>query len=429
LAFAGSFALAFAGSFALAFAFFPAAAAGGRASAGTGPITAAAASSRAPPAMAARRERMPRPGHGTRAPDNFAVESRKMPSMSARTWAVLVACGLLTVAAPAGAQDAKTRAEAKEVEKEAQTLYDKGEYAEALAKYERLDDLIPLKPAQKVRSARCVEKLGRLLEAQDRYTAIAEDDTATSNRADLDAREAAKNALGALQRRIPKVIIQIEGADRLQKVDLELDGEPLQQSKVGTPLQLDPGEHTIKGSLQRGKELDRETASARFDAKENTTLDVPLSFAAGAKKKQDLGGTSGGGASQDYWAILKRKSSTQRTLGWVVVGVGGAVFLAGGATTLIALGVKSSLDDQCTPERQCPPAAHSDVDSYDTLQTVTTVLFVGGAIGVGTGIALLMTAPDSRAAGSLGRPTLRASARPSITPWIGLGGAGVRGSF
>lgn len=352
-----------------------------------------------------------------------------MPSMSARTWAVLMAFGLLTAAAPAGAQDAKTRAEAKEVEKEAQAFYDKGEYAEALAKYERLDDIIPLKPAQKVRAARCVEQLGRLLEAQERFRAVAEDDQPTSVRADLDARESAKNALGALQRRIPKVIIQIEGADQLLKVDLELDGEPLQQSKVGTPLQLDPGEHTIKGSLQRGKELERETASARFDAKENTTLDVPLKFGAGAKKKQDLGGT-GGGESQDYWAILKRKSSAQRTAGWVVVGVGGAVFLGGGATTLIALGVKSSLDEKCTPERQCPPSAHGDLDTYDTLQTVTTVLFIGGAVGVGTGIALLMTAPDSRGSGSNPRTTHRASApSTNVTPWIGLGAAGVRGTF
>jgi hypothetical protein len=352
-----------------------------------------------------------------------------MASMSSRTWAALLACGLLAVAAPAGAQDAKTRAEAKEVEKEAQALYDKGEYAEALAKYDRLDELIPLRPAQKVRAARCMEQLGRLLEAQSRYDAIAEDDSPTTNRADLDAREAAKNALGSLQRRIPKIVIQLEGVDPLLRVELTLDGEPLQQSKVGLPMQLDPGEHIVEGSLQRGKELERETASARFDAKESTTLDVPLRFGArGGKKKQDLGAAPGSGESSDYWAILKRGSSTQRTIGWVVVGVGGVVFLSGGATTLIALGVKSSLDEQCTPERQCPPAAHGDVDTYDTLQTVTTVLFLGGAAGVATGIALLATAPGARTLGSTGRPS-RAAAGPSVTPWIGLGAAGVRGSF
>jgi len=156
---------------------------------------------------------------------------------------------------------------------------------------------------------------------------------------------------------------------------------------------------------------------------------VPLRFGArGGKKKQDLGGAAGSGGSEDYWAILKRGNSAQRTIGWVVVGVGGVVFLSGGVTTLVALGVKSSLDEQCTAERQCPPAAHGDVDTYDTLQTLTTVLFIGGAAGVATGIALLATAPGHRTLGSTARPP-RTAVRPSVTPWIGLGAAGVRGSF
>ena len=269
-----------------------------------------------------------------------------------------------------------------------------------------------------------VEQLGRLLEAQSRYAAIAEETSPTTNRADRDARESAKNALGALNRRIPKVVIQLEGVDPLLRVDLTLDGEPLQQSKVGTPIQLDPGEHTVEGSLQRGKELDRETASARFDAKESTTLDVPLRFGArGGKKKQDLGAPPASGESSDYWAILKRGDSARHhRLGGV--GVGGVVF-SGGAPPRSSPSGQEQPRRECTPERQCPPK-RTRRGHLRTLQTVTTCSYRRRR-RVATGIALLATAPGSGR--SAHGPPSRQAARVPRHPWIGVGAAGVRGSF
>jgi hypothetical protein len=348
----------------------------------------------------------------------------------------MVALGCMAVAAPAWGQDAKAKAEAKKVEKEADAAFDKGEYAEALAKYERVSELTPLRLPVKLRAARCVEKLGRLLEAQKRYDDIATAPEAPgSTRADADAQEAAKNARGALQQRIPRAIVRFDGVgDPLQRVDMVLDGEPFPQTKVGTPHQVDPGEHTIEGSLQRGKALEREKASARFNAKEGETVEVPLRFGSKAKGKGyaegDVSTPPPSGESSDYWAILKKGKSAQRTVGWVVVGVGGVVFLGGGATTLVALGVKSSLDDQC-PERRCPPSAHGEVDTYDTLQTLTTVFYLGGAAGVATGIALLATSPRERTLGARApaAPVSAAAEGVRVSPWVGLGSAGMRGSF
>jgi hypothetical protein len=211
-------------------------------------------------------------------------------------------------------------------------------------------------------------------------------------------------------------------------VQVKLDGQPFPTIKIGTKHPVDPGEHKLEAVLDRGREKER--ASTTFVAKEGETTEVPLRFGSKAEPSEP-GAQSKPGDGEDYWSILKRGNSTQRTVGWVMVGVGGLVFVGGGATTLIALGVKSSLDDQC-PDRRCPPAAYSDLDTYDTLQVLTTVFYVGGALGVATGIALLATAPGNRPMATAPRRGEVARERADgvrVSPWVGLGSAGLVGSF
>jgi hypothetical protein len=102
----------------------------------------------------------------------------------------------------------------------------------------------------------------------------------------------------------------------------------------------------------------------------------------------------------------------------VALGVGAAGVLAGGITGVMAMGKKSELDDSgLCRDGKCAPAAHDDVDSLDTLRTISTVSFVVGAIGVGTGVTLLVTGGG----GDERRPAAGAALR--VGPgWLGLAG-------
>jgi hypothetical protein len=106
----------------------------------------------------------------------------------------------------------------------------------------------------------------------------------------------------------------------------------------------------------------------------------------------------------------------QNTLGWVAVGVGGVGLVLGTVSGLMASGKASDLDSACRGDT-CPPSAQDDVDAYDRYYTLSTVGLVVGGIGLVGGAALLLTAPDE------------SQQTAGITPYIGIGRAGVRGRF
>jgi hypothetical protein len=89
-------------------------------------------------------------------------------------------------------------------------------------------------------------------------------------------------------------------------------------------------------------------------------------------------------------------------------------------TGIWMLSTKSQLDDNCLADGACPPDEQDRLDRYQTLGTISAVAFGVGVVGVGTGVALLLTAKDEPAAD-------RAKAR--ITPYVGLGSVGAVGRF
>src|SRR5690606_25629563 len=68
----------------------------------------------------------------------------------------------------AQAPDAQTKAAARELAAQGLSLYGEGKYAEALDRLERASALIPV-PTLHLHTARTLEKLGRWVEANERY--------------------------------------------------------------------------------------------------------------------------------------------------------------------------------------------------------------------------------------------------------------------
>jgi hypothetical protein len=115
--------------------------------------------------------------------------------------------------------------------------------------------------------------------------------------------------------------------------------------------------------------------------------------------------------------------STQRTLGWVALGVGGAGLTVGGIFGILGLSDKSDLEASC-PDRRCEPDQYDALDSYETKKTISTVAILGGAALGATGVVLLLTAPD----GASSRDA-RSRQVPRLGAFVGPNRVGVFGAF
>ncbi len=104
--------------------------------------------------------------------------------------------------------------------------------------------------------------------------------------------------------------------------------------------------------------------------------------------------------------------------------MGGVGLVIGSVFGILALGTKSTLDSHCV-NKTCPASEQSDIDSLSTKSTVSTVGFGVGIVGVAVGAILLGVSHshEGAAAAKLEPP------RPRVSPWIGLGSAGLGGTF
>jgi hypothetical protein len=114
---------------------------------------------------------------------------------------------------------------------------------------------------------------------------------------------------------------------------------------------------------------------------------------------------------------------TQRTVGWVALGVGGVGLVAGSVTGIMTL--TSACAGLRGTGKTCPT---SDARAADTTGAISTVSFVVAGVGVAGGLVLLITAPSvpSKA------PRAGAGRRVAgvvLTPRVGLGWASLEGTF
>lgn len=310
------------------------------------------------------------------------------------------------------------RNEARVLGQQALKLYDRGEYAAALEKFERAYALYAA-PTLGLHAARCLEKLGRLVAAVALYREVAEaKPTDGGGAAFRTARAEASKELAALLPRVPKLAIRVEtepGAD----VKIALDGEPLTDWHPDEMRDVDPGPHEVEVSalgLRRG----RRVVLAEGQSKVVTIELVPEPEQPAASEAASSGG------------------SAQRTAGWVLGGLGAAGLVVWGAAGGIALGKRGDLDDAGCKSGVCPKGSSDDIAAYDTARLVSSVGFYAGLAALGLGVTLIATAPSSKPAPSASVSSLSSRARGASSSTgttsclrIGIGptGASLSGSF
>ncbi len=304
--------------------------------------------------------------------------------------------------APAPGADEATRSSARELGEQGNALFASGDYAGAIEKFERANALVPV-PTLGVRIARCLEKLGRLVEASERYLAV--------QRAGLPpqalpvherALEEARVEREALLPRIPALVVTVAPADAQALVD----GVPVQPELLGEKRMVDPGRRVVE--------------ARRGDASRRVEVDVAEGAVVPVHIGLDGSVAPPAGASTER----ERGSSAWPFVGYGLLGVGAASTIVGVATGLAAMGQRSDLEASCGEALACPPSLHADADSYNSLRTVSAVTFFAGLGLAAAGVTIVLVDPG-------GSPSAEASSpeRARAALRIGPGSLGLQGAF
>ncbi|WP_437679121.1 tetratricopeptide repeat protein [Sorangium sp. So ce131] len=331
-------------------------------------------------------------------------------SRALRTAALALALALAG-AAPARAADVDpaTVSAARALAEEGLDLFDKGQYAAALDRFERAEALFKA-PTLGLHAARCLEQLGQLVEASERYLQVSRMplDASASDAFKAAVADAAR-AYEELRPRVPRLAVAVRGAPE-REVQVSIDQKPVPAALVGVLRPINPGAHVVDGAWA-GRGVRREvTLSERQEA--TVVLDFP------APRPGPGGPGPGPGRGPDAGPA---PALLHRTLGWAAVGTGAAGLVLGGITFGVTSGLRSDLIDLgCNEDVECPdtPEARDKLGSYNAVRLVPAPAFIVGGALVAGGVALLLTAPSA--------PAPRGAAlRPWITPW----GAGIAGVF
>ncbi len=297
--------------------------------------------------------------------------------------------------------DAATTQTAVQLSDEAAALFEARSYAAALEHYERAFALVR-RPTLGVRIARCLVLLGRLNEAAEFYLTVSR----ISLPSDLDPDKLAKQreAVGqaevereALLVRIPSVIVKVIGP---ATATVAIDGQPLPHALYGQKRSADPGAHRIEA--RNGREI--VTRDLVLKEGEVQTLSLELSSAASVPAAAPM--------TSDQPSAPPPTSVT-RTVGYAVIGVGAAGVGLGLVTGAIALAKKGELEKTCGADLACTSNNASNVSTYNTERTLSSVGFIAGGVLAATGIMLVVAGRD----------------RAPVSAFIGPTSLGMRGVF
>ncbi len=335
---------------------------------------------------------------------------------------ILPAWVLLAPALAFGAPlaDEASRERARELGYSGMRAYAARDYVLASEQLEQAFAVLPV-PSLGLWSARALGKLGKLVEAEQRYRAVSGLAVAPAEpAAQHEALATAQLELGEIQGRVPRLSIRIVGAAAAD-VLISIDDVRLAAAHATEPQRVNPGRHVI--AAIRGGDRSEVAVTSSEGRADEVVLRFTAPAASVATPPEDAGETPAPSLTEpvmaaDSGAAVPGDSRTAwRTAGWIGVAVGGAALVTSAVTYGLARDRYDTLNDSglCT-EESCTPEA--DLGSYDTLRTLNLVtLIAGAALGAG-GAAILIIDPGAAREGEVGLAL-------SLSP----GGAALSGCF
>jgi hypothetical protein len=340
--------------------------------------------------------------------------------------ALVLALSALPVSA--FAQSEADKNQARVFGQEGQQALEAHDYKTAEDKFRRAYTLFPNAPTLALGLARALAGNGKVVASEETYNKIIRDGAPPGNAVFLRAVDDAKREISQVSPRVAHAIINVTGPESSK---VTLDDQPLTWAALGGRRPVDPGAHVVKATAEGYK-----PAETRFTASDGKDTTVTLTLTPTTEKEAGAAvvapptvpttsptspatppaatPASAPGVEQATQAPAR---STNKTLGIVALGVGGAGLAMGVVTGMLALGKHSDLNSACAGGT-CDPSKQSDVDSYHTMGTLSTVGFIVGGVGAAAGAVLLLTAPKHSSASAA-----------FVSPYIGPGSVGATGRF
>jgi hypothetical protein len=328
-------------------------------------------------------------------------------------------------AQPSGAD----RETARSMMQEGRDLRDKGDLKGALQRFKAADDIMHV-PTTALEVARVQVTLGLLIEALDTIAAIRKSPVQPDDPAPFkDARAKADDLDTKVEGRVPSLAITVTGAAETDTPAIAVDGVSLPVGASGIPRKVNPGHHVVTARTASAE------AKEEVDVVEGEKKDVALALVAGSPNDAE------GPAEAD---VKHDTVHSPSAITWTGIAFAGAGIVAGTITGIMTLSKASSVKTECVGDGKfcTSPQGISDLNSGNSLATVADISFAVAAAGAGVAIVSLIighkpsgaatTAPPTDPEAAPSEPAAAPPASEShlhMTPWIGLGSAGVFGTF
>lgn len=342
-----------------------------------------------------------------------------MKSYLART--LLVALLVLFWAPHAMGQSAENKAAARNLGIEGIKLADAGNCEGAVEKLQRAEALYHA-PTILGRLGECQVNLGRVVEGTENLNRVVREPLpSTAPDAFVKARERAQKVLDSAVSKIGRLKIIV--TPNVEGLAVKVNDTPVPAALIGAERPTDPGTHTVVAEAPGYS-----PESTQVTLAEGGTESVTLTLTPLPREAEPAQPTQPGEPAQATPAATPTDTGAQssdKTLAYVLLGVGGVGILTGGITGVLALNRKGDLDKKCKPTpSDCPKNAQSTIDSANNLALISTIGFGVGVAGAAVGTFLLLSEGEaSGASAEVGVGHVK------VRPNVGLGYAGVSGTF
>lgn len=346
--------------------------------------------------------------------------SRVRPNLE-RWLGVWSLCAMLTVASPSRAADASDKAAAEALFQQGKTLMEQRQYGDACEKF-RASQELDAGLGTLLHLADCYEKMGRTASA---WATFEEAASVAASRGDTNRHDIAQGRAASIKPRLSYVVIRAASQPPVGAV-VTRDGRPVPSAIWGVPVPVDPGTTRIEVSAP-GYQVAKVEVTVPVQAPAPIEVELPpLVQDSGAEVTPATAETPAlstvtASSSEPLPASpppVHDETSSRKTIGLVLGGVG--IVALGVAAVFTITGYsdyQSSLDDCAAGnENSCGVEGKALRDDARSDLNLATIVGSAGAVVLGTGVVLYVTAPTS--ASATGTEAL-------LTRGLGLGYQGV----
>jgi hypothetical protein len=304
---------------------------------------------------------------------------------------------------------------------------DRGDLAGAVNAFAAADAIMHV-PTTGLELARTLAATGKLVEAREtalRVTRVPERDNEPAPF--KVARQGATSLDAELAARIPSLTIVVRDGAGRAKPTVKLDGAIVPPEQLGQPHPVNPGHHTVEAVAGDANGTQPPGDVQSVDVAEGEAKKVALAAPVQQSAPEAEPASSEPAAQPETPAHSSLRLSPVLTYGGF--GLAGAGALLGAVTGFASLsqttGIKSS--GNCLGNT-CGPQEHGAIASANTMATLSTASFIVGGVGALAGVVGLLLHGSGEHPSATPTPA-PASASAHLEPWLGIGSAGVRGSF